>query len=677
MMSLLFFNIFSMKDLEKLEESKKGALDQLMKETEQMKSAFEEKIKSMKEERDLEYSNVVAKHKEEVAELATCHKEEMNSIKEMLQSQQNEVIRKLEAESKELTDQKSRDIENLEAKLKQYESEISRLKSMVEEEHSKSSFSSDELVSRQKQLDEMQSDLERTKNQLISSQAKVSMLERDSEVNKKEYEKEIENAELKLQTSLKDLQADLNQQWAKKLKDECEKIRHTLLTQQKEERDAALNQLMTLKEKELDAYKKELQQQISRYQQQVSHLRKDLQNASKENLELLKTNSEEIDRQRANYEDQIAKLKFDHSGEIEILYLENEKRLKGLAEKYDLDLKGLTEILKSEHNEALAGLTMANRAAMDAVKREAEALRKDQIEELNVKHSEEKEHLRQSLYQHHQVELKEQNLKFEEELDYVKDEIKKIKELRAKEFAVHSSKIEELSDLVTAKNDEAKEMAKRLEELQENVKLLTNELEGKVEEIRKVRREGNINLRRREQQLAKEHQNEVDELTADHLRETQKILAEFNRAKELLKDKIEALQLLLEQADVKYRNRESRPEDLDAIENLKAKVVEQELECQKLVEEKRYFQLELLNRETNFNKIFNSMPNVGVINPLEVSKKKRKATKDQWNLTGRSTMGQSSGSSSPARLEPLQHSKIHDQRLNNSKPLPHAPVKGV
>ena len=53
-------------------------------------------------------------------------------------------------------------------------------------------------------------------------------------------------------------------------RDECEKIRHTLLTQQREESDAALNQLMTLKEKELDAYKKELQQQISRYQQQVS-----------------------------------------------------------------------------------------------------------------------------------------------------------------------------------------------------------------------------------------------------------------------------------------------------------------------------------------------------------------------------------------------------------------------
>ena len=43
-----------------------------------------------------------------------------------------------------------------------------------------------------------------------------------------------------------------------------------------------------------------------------------------------------------------------------------------------------------EHQEALSGLMMANRATIDAVKREAEALRNDQIEELNKQHSEEK-----------------------------------------------------------------------------------------------------------------------------------------------------------------------------------------------------------------------------------------------------------------------------------------------
>ena len=33
-------------------------------------------------------------------------------------------------------------------------------------------------------------------------------------------------------------------------------------------------------------------------------------------------------------------------------------------------------------------------------------------------------------------------------------------------------------------------------------------------------------------------------------------------------------------------------------------------------DEKRYFQLELINRETNFNKVFNMNPNVGVLDPF-------------------------------------------------------------
>lgn len=33
-------------------------------------------------------------------------------------------------------------------------------------------------------------------------------------------------------------------------------------------------------------------------------------------------------------------------------------------------------------------------------------------------------------------------------------------------------------------------------------------------------------------------------------------------------------------------------------------------------EDNKFYQLELVNRETNFNKVFNSSPTVGVINPL-------------------------------------------------------------
>lgn len=53
-----------------------------------------------------------------------------------------------------------------------------------------------------------------------------------------------------------------------------------------------------------------------------------------------------------------------------------------------------------------------------------------------------------------------------------------------------------------------------------------------------------ILYRRHEEELAKAHQKEVDSMVADHLRETQTLLTEFNRSKELLSDKISALQLM-------------------------------------------------------------------------------------------------------------------------------------
>ncbi|XP_010785432.1 protein FAM184A-like isoform X1 [Notothenia coriiceps] len=107
-----------------------------------------------------------------------------------------------------------------------------------------------------------------------------------------------------------------------------------------------------------------------------------------------------------------------------------------------------------------------------------------------------------------------------------------------------------------------------------------------------------------------------------HHRETQIILADFNKAQEVLKDKITALQILLEGTEDKLRHRESRPEDLHVIADLREMVTEREGLVKKLVsyglsqDDKKFYQLELVSRETGFNKVFNSSANVGVINPL-------------------------------------------------------------
>lgn len=50
--------------------------------------------------------------------------------------------------------------------------------------------------------------------------------------------------------------------------------------------------------------------------------------------------------------------------------------------------------------------------------------------------------------------------------------------------------------------------------------------------------------RAHEQDLSKRHERETGELNASHNRETQIMLSDFNKAQELLKDKISALQVL-------------------------------------------------------------------------------------------------------------------------------------
>lgn len=50
--------------------------------------------------------------------------------------------------------------------------------------------------------------------------------------------------------------------------------------------------------------------------------------------------------------------------------------------------------------------------------------------------------------------------------------------------------------------------------------------------------------RAHEQDLSKRHERELGELSVVHHRETQIMLADFNKAQEVLKDKISALQIL-------------------------------------------------------------------------------------------------------------------------------------
>lgn len=53
------------------------------------------------------------------------------------------------------------------------------------------------------------------------------------------------------------------------------------------------------------------------------------------------------------------------------------------------------------------------------------------------------------------------------------------------------------------------------------------------------------------------------------------------------------------------------------INQLRQIIIQKDEEIKKAQEALKWFKLELVNREGNYNKLFNAQPNVGVMNPLE------------------------------------------------------------
>jgi hypothetical protein len=77
------------------------------------------------------------------------------------------------------------------------------------------------------------------------------------------------------------------------------------------------------------------------------------------------------------------------------------------------------------------------------------------------------------------------------------------------------------------------------------------------------------------------------------------------------------LQRVLSELEIRYRNRESRPEDVERIRELEAEMIDKDHLVQKTKEEMMYFKREMLNREDSYNQKFNRTPNVGVMQVLK------------------------------------------------------------
>ncbi len=118
--------------------------------------------------------------------------------------------------------------------------------------------------------------------------------------------------------------------------------------------------------------------------------------------------------------------------------------------------------------------------------------------------------------------------------------------------------------------------------------------------------------------LRSKHKDEIQKYLEQNYKDTKELEEEISQIHTQQSDQVKMH--VQQVADLKrlYETRPSRQEDLVAISRLESLVKEKDAAYIKLTEQMKFYKLELLNREENFNKVFKQQPLVGTVNPLSM-----------------------------------------------------------
>ncbi|NXY45218.1 F184A protein, partial [Ceuthmochares aereus] len=553
---------------------------------------------------------------------------------------------------------------------------VCRLQDLVRKSEQGLGTAEGHISSLQEAQEILQKELELTRARLRETTDSLYSVEGELDQERQQHEAMIAAMREEEKFKVDRMARDLEIKWTENLRqirnDECNKLREELRLQHEEDKKAAMTQLLQLKEREKNAARDGWQKKVEDLLDQISLL--------KQNLEMqLSQSQSSLQQLQAQFSQERQRL----TQEIQELEEEHQQRHKSLQEAHILAFQNMEETkeqeqkaqerLQQKHSEELHALKETHKQAMEGFKLEMEQELQTLRFELEDEGKAMLASLRSELNHQHAAAIDQLRHNHQQELVAAKMELERSIELGRRQEKEFLCRISDLQDELRHRDHHIAELDKEILHLHENISALTKELEFKGKEVLRIRSESNQQIRMHEQDLSKKHEKELDVLTADHIREKQSMLADFNKTQELLKEINSALQISLEEMEEKYKNRESRPEDLQLISELKDLIAERDQLIKKLIEDKKFYQLELVNRETNYNKVFNASPNVGVINPLVKQKKKNDKSTNRFvsvpNLNALESSGVV-GNGHPNRLDPIPNSPIHDIEFNSSKPLP-------
>ncbi|XP_013916302.1 PREDICTED: protein FAM184A isoform X2 [Thamnophis sirtalis] len=644
---------------------------------------YEKEIMKLQVKLEGETTQIKEAHSKALEELAWKHNTALeaahNNANKEKKKLQMELEQQFEKEKQRFEDEKNQLRQQLESlkeelttKLTSSNHEVEHLQDVLKKSEQGLSTAEGHISSLQETQEILQKELELTQAKLRETADSLYNVEGELNQERQHHEAMIVTMREEEKLKLDRMARDLEIKWTENLRQECTKLREELRLQHEEDKKSAMTQLLQLKEREKNAARDSWQKKVEDLLDQITLLKQNLEMQLSQSQNTMQQLQAQFSQEQQRLTQEIEELEEEHQQRHKSMKEAHILAFQSMEETKEQEQKELEEHLQQKYSEELQALKDAHRQAMDVFKIEME----QEVQTLRFELEDEGKamlaSLRSELNHQHAAAIDHLRHNHQQEVAAAKMELERSIELSRHQEKEFMCRISDVQDDLRHRDHHISELDKEILALHENISALTKELEFKGKEILRIRSESNQQIRLHEQDLSKKHEKKLDVMTADHIREKQSMLADFNKTQELLKEINSALQVSLEEMEDKYQNREPRPEDLKLIAELKDLIAERDQLIKKLIDDKKFYQLELVNRETNFNKVFNASPNVGVINPLVKQKKKNDRSANRFvsvpNLSALESSGVGNGHAN--RLDPIPNSSIHDIEFNSSRPLP-------
>ncbi|XP_074675346.1 protein FAM184A isoform X7 [Strix aluco] len=608
----------------KVNEARETQREYYEKELVKLQARLEGEAAQLKEAHSKTLEELAWKHHTAIEAVHSNANKDKKKLQMELEQQFEKEKLHLEDDKNQLRQQLENLKEELTTKLTSANQEVCRLQDLVRKSEQGLGTAEGHISSLQEAQEILQKELELTRARLRETTDSLYSVEGELDQERQQHEAMIAAMREEEKFKVDKMARDLEIKWTENLRQECNKLREELRLQHEEDKKAAMTQLLQLKEREKNAARDGWQKKVEDLLDQISLLKQNLEMQLSQSQSSLQQLQAQFSQERQRLTQEIQELEEEHQQRHKSLQEAHILAFQNMEETKEQEQKELEERLQQKHSEELQALKETHKQAMEGFKLEMEQELQTLRFELEDEGKAMLASLRSELNHQHAAAIDQLRHNHQQELVAAKMELERSIELGRRQEKEFLCRISDLQDELRHRDHHIAELDKEILHLHENISALTKELEFKGKEVLRIRTESNQ-------------------------------------------------QISLEEMEEKYKNRESRPEDLQLISELKDLIAERDQLIKKLIEDKKFCQLELVNRETNYNKMFNASPNVGVINPLVKQKKKNDKSTNRFvsvpNLSALESSGVV-GNGHPNRLDPIPNSPIHDIEFNSSKPLP-------